>query len=135
MAGDIGCSVDGFGEAIMSAMTFHVDGQRRATEALVRKAASTSAKELRSGARTPRRTGDYASSFRMKRTSGGDGMETVEYTVGNTGRRGNLTHLLEDGHQLFYYGHPTGTRTRAFPHIAPAYELGAELIRKASVEN
>lgn len=119
----------------MEAMRFHVDGQRGATEALVRKAASKSTKELRSGARTPKNEGDYASSFRMKRTAGGDGMETVEYTVGNADRRGNLTHLLEDGHELFYFGHPTDTRTRAFPHIAPAYELGAELIRKASVEN
>ena len=31
-----------------------------------------------------------------------------------------LTHLLENGHYIVYMGHPTGRRTREFPHFAPA---------------
>lgn len=132
MANDVTCGVDGFGEALTSICMQHVGEQSEGMVKVVERAAKTSANELRSGAATPRRTGDYASTFRAKRTDGG--ADHVEYTVGNVRKRGNLTHLLEDGHELVFFGHPTDKRTRAFPHIVPAYEKGAEIIRRATVD-
>ena len=54
--------------------------------------------------------------------------------MGNVRKRGNLTHLLEKGHELFVHGRPTNKRTGAFPHIVPAYVEGAEIIRNATVD-
>lgn len=132
MANDVVVGVEGFGDELTSICMAHVAKQEAKMEELVRKAASKSASELRDGPLTPAETGEYAASFRSKRTDGGFG--TVEYTVGNTNRHGNLTHLLEKGHQLFVHGRPTHKRTRAFPHIEPAYAVGAEIIRNASVD-
>lgn len=133
MANDVVTGVDGFGEALTSMCMQHVAEQGKAMEKLVEKAAKTSANELRDGPLTPANTGTYAASFRAKRT-GGDALGSVEWTVGNVHRHGNLTHLLENGHVLFYHGRPTNTRTRAFPHIVPAYVVGAEIIREATVD-
>ena len=48
----------------------------------------------------------------------------VEAVVANKNAPG-LTHLIEKGHELFVYGHDTGRRTRARPHIKNAYENAA----------
>ena len=132
MANDVVCGVDGFGEALTSICMSHVAKQTENMEKLVEKAAKKSASELRDGPLTPAETGDYASSFRAKRGNFGEG--TVEYEVGNARKRGNLTHLLEFGHELFVHGHPTNKRTRAFPHIEPAYLEGAKVIQDATVD-
>ena len=47
----------------------------------------------------------------------------------------SLTHLLEFGHVLVYFGHKTGRRVRAIPHIAPAYKVGAAVLERAKVDN
>lgn len=133
MANDVVTGIDGFGEALTSICMRHVAEQCEAMEKLVEKAAKKSASELRDGPLTPANTGTYAASFRAERT-GGDALGSVEWTVGNVHRHGNLTHLLEHGHELFYHGRPTNKRTRAFPHILPAYVVGAEIIRQASVD-
>lgn len=133
MANDVVCGVDGFGDVLTSMCMQHVATQQQAMDKLVEKAAKKSASELRDGPLTPAESGTYAASFRSKRTGGGGGA-SVEYTVGNVHRHGNLTHLLEKGHALFVHGHPTGKRTRAFPHIVPAYVVGAEIIRNATVD-
>lgn len=132
MANDVVCGVDGFGEALTSICMSHIAEQTENMEKLVEKAAKKSASELRHGPLTPRETGDYASSFRAKRGNCGEG--TVEYEVGNARKRGNLTHLLEFGHELFVHGRPTNKRTRAFPHIEPAYLEGAKVIQDATVD-
>lgn len=132
MANDVITGVEGFGEALTSMCMQHVAEQSFAMEKLVHRAATKSASELRDGPLTPAETGDYASSFRARRTYEADGM--VEYTVGNVRRRGNLTHLLEKGHHLKVHGRSTGKSTRAFPHIVPAYVEGAEIIRQATVD-
>lgn len=132
MANDVVTGVEGFGDALTSICMKHVAEQTQAMEQLVKKAATKSASELREGALTPAETGDYASSFRSKRTYASEG--TTEYTVGNVRKRGNLTHLLEKGHELFVHGRPTNKRTAAFPHIVPAYVEGAEIIRNATVD-
>lgn len=132
MANDVVCGVEGFGEALTSICMQHVAEQTKNMDKLVEKAAKKSASELRDGPLTPAETGDYASSFRAKRGQGDIGH--VEYEVGNVRRRGNLTHLLEKGHVLFYHGRPTNTRTRAFPHILPAFVVGSEIILQATVD-
>lgn len=68
---------------------------------------------------SPKRTGVYAKSWKASSKGGSTGLVTV--TVHNAGKPG-LTHLLEKGHAKWLFGHPTGGRVRAFPHIAPAYE-------------
>lgn len=70
-------------------------------------------------AMSPIRTGAYAKSWKSSSRGGATGLVTV--TVHNAGKPG-LTHLLEKGHAKWLFGHPTGGRVRAFPHIAPAYE-------------
>ena len=132
MVNDVVCGVDGFGEALTSICMSHVAEQEKNMDKLVEKAAKKSASELRDGPLTPAETGDYASSFRAKRGNCGEG--TVEYEVGNTRKRGNLTHLLEFDHELFYHGRPTNKRTQAFPHIEPAFVVGSEIIRQATVD-
>ena len=49
----------------------------------------------------------------------------VEAVVANKNAPG-LTHLIENGHELFVYGRDTGRRTRARPHIKQAYEHSSE---------
>lgn len=41
-----------------------------------------------------------------------------------------LTHLLENGHNLVYFGHDTNKRTRAFPHWAKAEEVAEKVLFK-----
>jgi len=48
----------------------------------------------------------------------------IEAVVANKNAPG-LTHLIENGHELFVYGHDTGRRTKARPHIKNAYEKSA----------
>lgn len=129
---DVSCGVEGFGEALTSICMKHVKTQRQTCSKLVKKAAQKSASELREGPLTPASSGDYASSFRAKCVDDSD--DHTEWDVGNVKKRGNLTHLLEDGHELFVHGHDAHKRTRAFPHIAPAFVVGAEILREASVD-
>jgi hypothetical protein len=48
---------------------------------------------------------------------------SFEVTIYNKSKPG-LTHLLEHGHAIVFYGHAkaSGGRTKAIPHIAPAQE-------------
>jgi hypothetical protein len=45
----------------------------------------------------------------------------VEAVVANANAP-QLTHLIENGHELFIFGKDTGRRTKARPHIRDAYE-------------
>lgn len=51
----------------------------------------------------------------------------VEAVVANATAPG-LTHLIENGHELFVYGQDTGRRTIPRPHIAEAYEQGKDYL-------
>lgn len=123
-------SFEGFGEVVAKMVAEHVESQQKAGGDLVRKAGRKTASELRKT--SPKRTGRYAAGWGM--TSESDSDDHVEVTVHNK-RRWQLTHLLEKGHVKFIFGHNTGERVRAIPHIAPAYEVGAEMLRNASVDN
>ena len=92
----------------------------------VQAAARATTDELRNGALTPAVTGEYAAGW---------GYETevevghVRATVRNRKKPG-LTHLLEKGHEKFVNGVDTGERVPAYPHIEPAYEVGADRLRR-----
>ena len=102
-------SIDGLADAVMEELTEY------------------NRKEIRAGA--PVRTGKYAKSWTTKRTK--ESSTRLEVTVYSPSRY-MLAHLLEHGHAK-----RNGGRTRAFPHIAPAEELGekqleADIIRGLS---
>lgn len=59
----------------------------------------------------------------------GTGLETTLTVYNRT--YPSLTHLLENGHQVYVGRKNTGKRARAFPHIEPAQKKATEmLIRK-----
>lgn len=67
---------------------------------------------------SPRKTGDYAKGWRVKKERGRDGLQTV--TVHNKTNY-QLTHLLENGHVVRNKKGAYG-RTRPIKHIAPVEE-------------
>lgn len=116
MGSSVAASIDGFCETLVSMAE---DVAKQDQEELMRrckKAGSSCAKTLRKT--SPHESGKYASGWRyeMDETD-----EHITVTVYNP-KHYQLTHLLEKGHELFFMGNDTGHRTRAFPHIAPAYE-------------
>ena len=62
----------------------------------------------------------YKKSFAIKK--GKDG----EYTIYN--KKYRLTHLLENGHDIYANGVNTGKRTRAFPHWKQANDKAQGLV-------
>ncbi|MFJ7736399.1 HK97 gp10 family phage protein [Lysinibacillus sp. NPDC097287] len=68
--------------------------------------------ELKNGPLTPRRTGDYAASWRMRKVRGKWVVHSEDHY--------RLTHLLEKGHAKV-----GGGRVRAYKHIQPAAEKAA----------
>lgn len=92
----------------------------------VQAAARATADELRNGALTPAVTGEYAAGWGYETELG---IGHVKATVHNKKKPG-LTHLLEKGHEKFVNGVDTGERVPAYPHIEPAYEVGADRLRR-----
>lgn len=92
----------------------------------VQAAARATTDELRNGALTPAVTGEYAAGWGYETELG---VGHVKATVHNK-RKPGLTHLLEKGHEKFVGGVDTGERVRAYPHIEPAYEVGADRLRR-----
>ena len=94
-------------------------------KAAVKKAGSDVRKEIE--LKAPRKTGEYAKSWTVRKT-----METSDgiAVVVHSRNRYQLAHLLEHGH-----ANRNGGRTKAPPHIAPAEEKAEkkleENIRKA----
>lgn len=78
--------------------------------------------------KVPGATGEYASGWKMKTESDGYGGHACR--VYND-KKPSLTHLLEFGHEKWVFGHDTGERVPAYPHIETAYEAGVgELLRR-----
>lgn len=67
--------------------------------------------------KSPKRTGKYSKSFKIKRESRLKGSSYIIHSPKHYRR----THLLEKGHIIVVNGKTYG-RTRAFPHFAPAEE-------------
>lgn len=75
----------------------------------------------------PKKYGDYAKgwSLRNKSTLAGG----IEYVIHNR-THPHLVHLLEDGHEMFLFGHYTGKRVRPFPHFENAKEEAGDLFEQ-----
>lgn len=89
----------------------------------VNKAGKTIKDEIKSTA--PSDTGAYAKSWSVRKES--ESSTSLHLTIFSKGHAW-LAHLLENGHGLHQ-----GGRTRAFPHIGPAEELGVEQL-EADIE-
>lgn len=87
----------------------------------VQKAGRTSRDYLKDN--SPKKTGGYRRGWAMRSKDVRPGL--TQAVVYNRSKPG-LTHLLEKGHMIWLFGVPTGRRSRAIPHIAPAYEKGKE---------
>ena len=117
---DISVDADAFGaslEQILGNLNHACD---EAVQRGVRAGGKTARKEWKRNARrvlSKNSTGRYAKSISVKFGKSG-GEHTAE--VGSKNLPG-LPHLLEKGHATL-----GGGRTRAFPHIAPAFEVAAE---------
>ena len=120
-------SIDGLADAVMEELTEYNKLAEETMKKAVIKAGQTVRKEIQAGA--PERSGKYAKSWRTKKTK--ESSRVLEVTVYSPSRY-MLAHLLEHGHAK-----RNGGRTRAFPHIAPAEEVGekqleADIIRGLS---
>lgn len=94
--------------------------------------AKDTAKKLQGGGPYRERTGRYTKDWTYKTTGkSASGVSTDEYTVYNK-KNYQLTHLLEKGHVS-----RSGSRVRAFEHIAPAEQMAilkaSEAVREAGI--
>lgn len=71
---------------------------------------------------SPRKTGDYAKGWRVKRERGTAGINTV---IVHNATGYQLTHLLENGH-VIVNAKGTYGRTNGIKHIAPVEEWASE---------
>lgn len=120
-------STDELAAAIAEMVQDTIDEDEKVLHERVQEAAKTTVKQLKSS--SPKKTGVYASSWIA--TVDDDDIGHMSVTVHNK-RKYQLTHLLEKGHAKFIHGHPTGGRVRAYPHIEPAYEAGARVLRRGT---
>ncbi|MBR3321914.1 MAG: HK97 gp10 family phage protein [Exiguobacterium sp.] len=101
---------------------------REVTEQAIKTVSKQAVQRLKTD--SPKKSGDYANGWTVKRV---DGLESIVYNKTAPG----LTHLLENGHavanQYGNYGHPNG-RVKGIKHIKPVEqwanaELQAEIER------
>lgn len=126
MAGSVTVKIDGFSGTLMALAEEVVTQDDEQLRRDVQTAARATTDELRNGALTPAVTGEYAAGWGYKTELG---IGHVKVTVHNRKKPG-LTHLLEKGHEKFVNGVDTGERVQAYPHIDPAYEVGADRLRR-----
>ncbi len=117
-------TVDRMADAVMEGLEEYNLLAADTVKKAVKRAGTTVRKEIESTA--PQNTGKYAKSWRSRTTA--ESASSIHVTVYSPSRY-MLAHLLEHGHAL-----RNGGRTRAFPHIAPAEEIGdkqleADIIR------
>lgn len=111
-------SVDELADVINEGLEEYANLTSDKVKSAVRKVAKTVKEEINSSA--PVRTGRYAKSWKTKTTAESSNM--LQQTVYSPNRY-MLAHLLEKGHAK-----RGGGRVRAIPHIAPAEEMGEEML-------
>ena len=111
-------SIDDLTAEVMQGLSKYAELTDASMKKAVRKTANSVKNEI--SANAPKRTGRYKKSWAARKTK--ENSHTLEMTV-HSKNRYQLTHLLEKGHAL-----RNGGRARAFPHIAPAEEHGAEML-------
>lgn len=116
MGSSAAASIDGFCETLVSMAEDVAKQDQEEMARRCRAAGRSCAKQLRQT--SPNHKGIYAAGWRCETDETDDHITVTVYNP----KHYQLTHLLEKGHELFFMGNDTGHRTRAFPHIAPAYE-------------
>ena len=112
-------SVDQLAEAINEGLQEYAELASEAAKKAVKKSAKAVKEQINGSA--PERTGRYAKSWKVKTTA--ESSQEIEQTVYSPNRY-MLSHLLEKGHAK-----RGGGRVRAIPHIAPAEEMGIEMLQ------
>ena len=102
--------IDQLADTVMKGMEEYAKLAVDDLKADVQKAGKTVKQQIESTA--PKKTGKYSKSWAIKKTR--ETSDSIQIVVHS--KRYQLTHLLEFGHAK-----RGGGRTRAFPHIAPAY--------------
>lgn len=123
------CNVNDIYSAITKMVQENVDENERIMAENVKKAGQDCAKELRST--SPKKYGGYAAGWKNN-FKGGDYGHAVSIVANHS--KPTLTHLLENGHELWMHGHDTGRRVRAIKHIEPAYENAAAELKGEQVD-
>lgn len=123
MADFMAVSIDGFGDAVSQMVSDHIKMTREEIKKNVQKAGKAGAEALR--ASSPKLTGAYASGWKSRTEDAG--LDSFAATVYNS-TKPSLSHLLEFGHGLVYYGHPTGRRVPPYPHMDAGYDAGAAVL-------
>ena len=111
-------SIDDMASEVMKGLNEYAELADVSMKKAVRKTANSVKNEI--SANAPKRTGRYKKSWAARKTK--ENSHTLEMTVHSKDRY-QIAHLLENGHAL-----RNGGRARAFPHIAPAEEHGAEML-------
>lgn len=110
-------SIDEMADAIMEGLEEYADYAAGTMKKSVRKVAKTVKEDIKADAPVGL-TGRYKESWAVKTRL--ETSQSLSLTVHSKDRY-QLAHLLEKGHAL-----RNGGRARAYPHIAPAEEKGAE---------
>lgn len=108
--------VDKLADTVMEGLLEYADLATEDMKKNVSKAARTVRKRIRETA--PRLSGEYSKSWSTRKTE--ESSTSITYTV-HSRKRYRIAHLLEKGHAK-----RGGGRVKAYPHIAPAEEEGAE---------
>lgn len=117
--------IDGLDQAIQKELeTYSADISKNVNQNL-KEVADTTADTLKKGGSYRERTGKYTPDWSVTTRPGRSVMQGEEYSVHNR-KHYQLTHLLEKGHVT-----RSGSRTRAFVHIATAEHEAQDLAVKA----
>ena len=120
--------VDDFANAIMNELENYTAEAIRDTKKAVQETANECREEIMQKAPG---SGKYKNSWKTKQGY----LSATQSQVIVYSTKYQLTHLLEYGHEKWVWGHYTGDRVRAIPHIRPAEEHATqrlvERIKKA----
>ena len=111
-------SIDELAAAINEGLEEYANLSAEGVKSAVKKTSKAVKDQINGSA--PVRTGRYAKSWKVKTTA--ESSQSLEQTVYSPNRY-MLSHLLEKGHAK-----RGGGRVRAIPHIAPAEEMGIEML-------
>jgi len=111
-------SIDEMAAVINEGLEEYANLSSQGVKSAVRKTSKAVKDQINGSA--PMRTGRYAKSWKVKTTA--ESSQSLEQTVYSPNRY-MLSHLLEKGHAK-----RGGGRVRAIPHIAPAEEMGIEML-------
>ena len=111
-------SIDEMAAAINEGLEEYANLSTEGVKSAVKKTSKAVKEQINGSA--PVRTGRYAKSWKVKTTA--ESSQILEQTIYSPSRY-MLSHLLEKGHAK-----RGGGRVRAIPHIAPAEEMGIEML-------